>query len=132
MKSTFAILLALGFCLAFFSHVHADTPTNNATSNCPPGTPNEYTCLASPIAAKDVPSLLGSIIKYALGIVGSAALLMFVLGGFWWLTSGGNEERIARGTKTMLWAAIGVAAVLASWFILNAYTAYLSAGAFPR
>jgi hypothetical protein len=44
---------------------------------------------------------------------------MFLMGGFAWLTAGGNEERVKKGSQTMLWAAIGVAVVFASYIIVS-------------
>ena len=70
--------------------------------------------------------ILGTIISVALGIIGSLTLLMLVWGGFQWLTSGGNPERIKKGTDTMLWAAVGVFCVFASYFILSNFIDYLT------
>ena len=49
----------------------------------------------------------GNIVKYALGLVGSLTLLMLVWGGFQWVTSAGNAEKVNKGSQTMIWAAIG-------------------------
>ena len=71
-----------------------------------------------------VQSLVGKIIAIALGFLGSLALLFFIYGGFLWMTSRGKPEIITKGTKTMLWAAIGIFFVFSSYsiliFILNA------------
>lgn len=60
-----------------------------------------------------------SAIETGLGVLGSAALLVFVIGGVMWLTSGGNQERVARGTKTMLYAAIGILVIFSSYAIIS-------------
>lgn len=75
--------------------------------------------LNNPIGADDVPTLAGIIIKAILGFTGSVALLMFVYGGFLWLTSGGNPERIKKGKDTLIWAAIGLAFIFSSYIIAN-------------
>ena len=64
-----------------------------------------------------------------LTVVGSLALVMFVVGGFFYLTSAGNQERVKRGTQTMLWAAIGIAVVFSSYTILNTLILGLTGGA---
>lgn len=79
--------------------------------------------LGSTVEATDI---IGGIIKGALGIVGSLALLMLVLGGFRWLTSAGSSEKIEQGTKTMVWAVIGVFLVFASYLLLSTFTEYLT------
>lgn len=76
----------------------------------------------------DITKILGWIIRGLLGIVGSLTLLMMVWGGFQWFTAAGNPERIKKGTQTMVWAAIGVAVVFASYFIVINFTSYLTTG----
>lgn len=75
---------------------------------------------ASGKAVKATPqAIVGNIIKSVLGILGGAVLLVFVYGGFLWLTSAGKEDQIKQGTKTMQWAAIGLFLVFASYGILT-------------
>jgi len=68
--------------------------------------------------------IIGQIIKMVLSFVGAIALLMFVYGGFIWLTSAGIGERIEKGKNILIWAVIGLIAILASYiavsFIINA------------
>lgn len=73
----------------------------------------------NPQGTVDIPVILGQALTSALGIMGSAALLMFVVGGVMWLTSAGNAERVKKGTQTMVWSAIGVLIILSSYAILS-------------
>jgi hypothetical protein len=75
--------------------------------------------LTNPIAATNVPQLIGSIIKEVLGIVGALALLMFVYGGFLWLTSGGSPDRIKKGKDILVWAVIGLVVIFASYTLVD-------------
>ncbi len=104
------------------------------TVPCDPAHPEKGQCvkLCNPIESGtiDIKVILGGIIKFALGIVGSLTLLMLVWGGFLWLTSGGNPERVKKGTQTMLWATIGVILVFASYLIVRNFTEYLTTGKF--
>jgi hypothetical protein len=61
-----------------------------------------------------IPLLVGRIINAALGIVGSIAFLMFIYGGFKWLTSAGNEQSVREGTDVMKWAIVGLVIVFTS------------------
>lgn len=74
----------------------------------------------------DPAKLIGGIIKAALGIVGSIALLMFLYGGFLWLTSAGNEQKITKGKSVIVWAVIGLAVIFLSYaavgFVIGALT----------
>jgi len=101
-----------------------ETPTN---ANVPAQLKPDTVSLINPIGGTasnpegnvHVPTILGGVLKSLLGLSGSAALLMFVVGGFMWLTSAGNPESVKKGTQTMVWAAIGVFIIFSSYAILN-------------
>lgn len=76
--------------------------------------------LENPIGAgTDINTILGNGIKVALGIVGSLSLLVFVYGGFLWLTSAGSSEKVKKGWDTMIYAVIGLFVIFSSYAILN-------------
>ena len=76
--------------------------------------------LENPIGVgTDINTIIGNIIKVSLGLVGAFALLVFVYGGFLWLTSGGNKEKVKTGSKAMLYAFIGIFLIFSSYAILN-------------
>lgn len=75
--------------------------------------------LENPMRANSVPELIGLIIKAVLGVVGSIALLMFIYGGFTWLTSGGSEKKIKEGRETLIWSIMGLVVIFASYAILR-------------
>ncbi len=54
-----------------------------------------------------------------MGIMGSLALVVFVYGGFRWLTAAGNSESIEAGTGAMVWATIGIFIIFSSYAILQ-------------
>ncbi len=84
---------------------------------------SECVKLENPLNLKDkeisVPTILGNVIKGMLSIIGSLALLMIVWGGFQWLTSMGNPEKVKAGGKTMIWAAVGLFLVFASYLLVS-------------
>lgn len=67
--------------------------------------------------------LINRIIRAILGVTGSAALIIFIYGGFLWLTSAGSDARVTKGTNAMKWAAIGLVIIFSAYvlvsFILN-------------
>ena len=74
-----------------------------------------YTCLRNPLGnTTSIPVLVGRIVNAGLGIVGSIAFLMFIFGGFKWLTSAGNEQKVKEGTEVMKWSLVGLVVVLGS------------------
>ena len=67
----------------------------------------------------DLGAIVGEAIQRALTVLGSVTLLVFIAGGVMWLTSGGSEEKVMKGSKTMLYAVIGIAVIFAAYAILN-------------
>lgn len=63
--------------------------------------------------------LIGRIIKALLGLSGSAALLMFVYGGFQYLTSAGDPAKVKKGKETLVNAVIGLVIIFGSFIIVN-------------
>ncbi len=60
------------------------------------------------------------IYRYAVGIAGSIAIIMIVVAGFQWSTSGGNTDTINEAKKRIQNAVIGLIILLASYSILYA------------
>lgn len=54
-----------------------------------------------------------------LGVSGSAALFMFVIGGVMWVFSGGSEQRVTRGKQLMIGAVVGLAIVFGAWLMVK-------------
>lgn len=125
--SLFVIISGLGLLQLFMvSSVRAQcAPSTNALAN------GEVCRLENPLGVgqkgtTEVTGLINIVIKAALGIIGGLTLLMFVWGGFQWLTSAGNPEKVSAGSQTMIWAVIGVVLVLASYILLSTFLEYLS------
>lgn len=115
------IMIAFVVCLLPLGLVCAE--------KCPSGS----TCLDNPLSigtegdAGEIPAkLIGQVIKTALGVVGGLALVFMVWGGFQWLTSAGNKEKVSQGTQTMLWAIIGLLLVLSSYLMVDTFINFLA------
>lgn len=74
---------------------------------------------ADPSGRWDLRVILGEIIGKAMGVAGSLVLLVFVYGGFMWLTAAGNPEHVKKGTQAMIWAVVGLFIIFASYGILS-------------
>ncbi|MAF14090.1 MAG: hypothetical protein CMI53_04345, partial [Parcubacteria group bacterium] len=59
--------------------------------------------------------IIGNVIKAALGIIGSLTLAFFIIGGFFWITSAGNDEKIKRGKDIIIWSSFGLALIFFSY-----------------
>jgi len=73
---------------------------------------------------KCVQLIIGNVIRAALGICGSIALLMMTWGGFLWLTSMGNNEKVEKGKSTLIWSTLGLVLIFGAYaltsYIINA------------
>ena len=74
----------------------------------------------------DIVNLAITYAKIILGAISSASLLMVVIGGLIWITSAGNQERIAKGRKVITAAVIGVLIVAFAWVGVNAVIGILN------
>lgn len=67
----------------------------------------------------DFKQALINFINFALGLIGLISLIMVLVGGFRWLISMGEEEKIAVAKRTISGALIGLVLVLLSWAIVG-------------
>ncbi len=72
--------------------------------------------------------LVVQIINYLLLLSGSVTVLFLILGGFWYLTSAGNDEQAEKGKKTLLNSVIGLVVILLSYTIVKIVSSTLSLG----
>src|SRR5687767_3133275 len=63
--------------------------------------------------------LITTIIQIVLGFAGVLAVLFIIIGGFQYITSGGNEELAERGKKNLQNAIIGVVIIILSFVIVR-------------
>jgi hypothetical protein len=113
-KIFIVLLLILIVSLAVFEIAQAVSLTPPSGSGSGSGTP-----LTTQAGTSGVLSLIGTIIKTILGIMGAVTLLMFVFGGFTMLSSGGLQDRIQQGKKALIWGALGLILIIMSYVIVD-------------
>ena len=67
----------------------------------------------------DVKTLIINIIRYILTFLGIIAVVMIMYGGFIWMTSNGQPDRIQKAKKTLIAAAIGLIIVISAFAIVT-------------
>lgn len=60
---------------------------------------------------------IGNIIQAVLSLVGIFFLILVIIGGFQWMTAGGNEETVTKAKKRVMNATMGLAIVLLAYAI---------------
>ena len=69
------------------------------------------------LARTDFITIVARVINVILGLLGIIVVGYFIYAGFLIMTSGGEEDKIAKGKRVMINATIGLAIVLSSWGI---------------
>ena len=69
--------------------------------------------------ATSVNGLIKTVINWLLGIAFGIAVLFLIIGGFWYITSAGNEETAEKGKATAINAIIGIVIIILSYVIIN-------------
>lgn len=67
----------------------------------------------------DIVNTVISVVDFILGISGSIALVMFVYGGFLWVSSGGSEERVRAGKEAVRNAVVGLIIIFVSYTLIT-------------
>lgn len=80
--------------------------------------------LNNPIGGSDmkIEAVIIMVIKYLVGVLGIVALVMVVYGGFQYIYSAGNSERLQKARDTIIYAIIGMVIVILSLSILRFVT----------
>ncbi len=64
-------------------------------------------------------ALIGRLIRVAVGIIGTIALVIFVYAGLIWMTSRGDSSKAESSRSMLLWASLGVVVILSSYAIVD-------------
>lgn len=67
---------------------------------------------------EDPDTILFNVISTVLGLLALLAVIMVIVGGFRWMLSMGNEERILKAKQTISGAIVGLIIVLISWAVV--------------
>lgn len=79
---------------------------------------NEIIQIENPLNATSFEGITGNLIDFIFKIAIVLAPLMVIVGGFLFLTAGGNIQQISRARNLLIWTAVGFAIVLLSKGIL--------------
>lgn len=128
------ILIFLMACL-FFLFIFFTTLPHPARAaeciSCPAvfGTKTADTSgLINPLGDVTFEGFIGRLIKIMLGLSGSIALLMFVYGGFLYLSSAGDDAKVKKGKAAIVNAVIGIFLVFFAYTFVAAVIKALSTG----
>lgn len=118
LTSVFALFLLLGSLQGVLAQSGGTPgqPSGGTPGSVTPGSVTFQNPLGANVTYRDV---VANVIKGVLGVVGVAALIVFIYGGLVWMTSLGNSERVRQGRDTLVWGTLGLVVVFASFAVVN-------------
>ncbi len=69
------------------------------------------------LGKKDIRETAAEIINVSLGLLGIIAVVIILIGGFQWMTAGGNEDKVGEARKRIFAGIIGLAIILSAWAV---------------
>jgi len=117
-KKVFRNLVFIGIVLAVVSFCFYDIASVLAADNNSVEGGLETVAGGAGLANADLKSLIGKIIKVILGFLGIVAVCLVLYGGFLYMTSGGEQEKVADAKKYITNALIGLVIILLSYSIV--------------
>jgi len=71
------------------------------------------------LGTRDVRETVAQIIRVAMGLLGIVAVVIILIGGFYWMTAGGDEGRVETGKKWIFSGVIGLAIILSAYALAD-------------
>lgn len=85
------------------------------------------------LGQRDPRAIVAQVIRIILGFLGIVAVIIILLGGFKWMTAGGNEEKAGEARKLIISGVIGLVIILAAFgiaqFVINSLMTATNTGA---
>ncbi|MFH0873732.1 MAG: Ig-like domain-containing protein [Candidatus Komeilibacteria bacterium] len=114
------LMAAVIFLLPLLSHAQASLDIPTSFGN---------------LGSQDLKVTIGNVVQIVIGFLGILVILYMLYGGFLWMTSGGDEDKIDQAKKMIGAAVVGLLIVLAAFsittFIVNSLTKGTSVGGGP-
>jgi len=71
------------------------------------------------LGTQDLQSSVASIIRAVLAFLGVVAVVIVLLGGFKWMTAGGNDDKVQEAKRLLIAGVIGLAIILTAYAITS-------------
>lgn len=69
------------------------------------------------LGTQDIRLTIAKIIRVAMSLLGIVAVVIVLIGGFIWMTAGGNDDKVAEAKKWIYAGVIGLAIILSAYAI---------------
>ncbi len=68
---------------------------------------------------RQIPFILNNVINVLTAISGTTALIFFIIGGYYYIFSFGNEEMASKGKNALLYSSIGLIIIISAYVIVK-------------
>lgn len=76
-------------------------------------------CKLNKLLSTNPATIIGTVIRAMMGILGSIALAMFVFGGVLMMTAAGNADRTKKAVSILVWSSLGAMVILGSYALVS-------------
>lgn len=126
-KKHIGFMLGAVLALSFMALALASTPSAQATDPGPLevgdlfGGDMEGDVFADTagLGGANLVDTIGQIIRVALGFLGVVAVVIILLGGFKWMTAGGNDDKLKKAKGLLFSGIIGLVIILSAYAIAS-------------
>jgi hypothetical protein len=74
---------------------------------------------AAGLASGSLPNTIAAIIRTILGFLGIVAVVIILMGGFKWMTAGGNDDKVKEAKRLIVQGIIGLVITLSAFAIAS-------------
>ncbi len=116
-KLSKGIIISVAICFVFAMALAVTSPVlaANTADSLLWGNTETNVEAAIGLGNEDPRIIAAEIINVILGFLGIIAVVIILLGGFKWMTGGGNEDKIGEAKNLLTAGIIGLVIILASW-----------------
>jgi len=115
----FGMSVALGLALTLpFVHLSPVLPAQAATLEADDILSEDFGDTTG-LGQADLKTAIGQLINVALGFLGVVAVVIILMGGFKWMTAGGNDKNVEEAKRLIIAGIIGLAIILAAYAIAS-------------
>jgi hypothetical protein len=99
--------------------------TSNAGTKCPGGV-DTTKVTSSTTNQNAIFGFIITIAQWLTFIAGAVAALFMVIGGYYFISANGDEEKVTKGKETLIWASIGLATAILAYTIVTLISGFLA------
>ena len=114
ISSVMALMMGVGLVPALATHAFAQTAQQQACQAI-----NGNTGCTSPAGSPDISSIIKTVINILSIVVGVAAIIMIIIGGLRYVTSGGDASSTASAKNTIIYALVGLVVAVFAQFLVR-------------